>query len=313
MKTFDIVERTYGVVAENKPLGQNNILVWAHQKTPWMQGDVQSQLQEIKTTTMDANGVKRETRARTDTAIEAIWRPTDSNWATAPDVQRGEVVELLRYADTDAYYWRERGDAAPRRRLETKRLLVSANRTAGDPNPTTHYMLEISGHTGAINLTTSAANGELTTYAFTLNGKEGMASLSDGEGNEITISSKDKVIRARNQEGSLIEINEQDIGFFCLGNLALLAKQTIQLEAKNVVIKASQSIDATAKDISLNGIIHLNGPVVQDKTSSNYDVSLKGNVKTTEDVIAGNISLRQHPHDGVEKGNDNTGKPQGTV
>lgn len=309
MKNEDIVERTYGIVAENKPLGQNTILVWAYQKTPWMQGDVQSQLQQISTKWTDADGNKKEAKARTDVAIEADWRPNDSNWATAPDVQRGECIELLRYADSPVYYWRERGDGAVKRRLETKRLLVSANRTAGDPDPTTHYMLEISGHNGSINLTTSAANGEVSTYAVTLNGKEGMASLCDGEGNEFFIATKDKVVRMRNSDESMVELNEQDVALYCLNNMGIVAKNKIVMKANQLEFIAGESIKHTAPDIYLNGIMHFNGPIVQDTTSTNFDATFKGTLRTSEDMIAGNISLINHPHSGVEKGNDDTGKP----
>lgn len=329
MNNHDIVERTFGIVAENKPLGQNNILVWAHQKTPWMQGDVQSQLQKLTVESVDASGKKIEATAVTDTAIEAQWRPVDSSWSTAPDVQRGEVVELIRYADMNTYYWRERGDGAVARRLETKRLLVSANREAGIPSPDTHYMIEISGHTGAINITTSKANGEISKYHITLNGAGGAISLGDDEGNEFYLETKEKLIRTRNSSGSMVEMSDKKIGVFCLEDLILVGKEKIIMQAENILIEASENLeveagkrialtagerfDTTAPIIALNGAIQLNGPISQETTDSNYDATLKGTVTTTVDVIAAGVSLVKHPHKGVERGNDESGSPVPTA
>lgn len=320
MNESAIVERTYGIVAENKVLGQNSILVWPIQKTPWMQGDLQSNLQSVTANAVDASGKSIQAMARTDTAIEAQWEAPDSNWATAPDVQRGESVELFRYADQNVYYWRERGNGAAMRRLETKRMLVSANKTAGTPDPSTHYMLEISGHTGAINLTTAKSNGELAAYTFTLNGKGGMASLSDDVGQEIVLDTSKKVIRLRNEEETMIELNEQDIAISALGSIGVLGKETIKFQCKNfqaVVdetfsVDASTSFSVTSPNIYLNGAMHFNGPIVQDSSAAGgYDVSLKGTVKTTADVQAGNISLTGHAHDGVERGTGTSNKPVG--
>lgn len=328
MNTDDIVERTYGIVAENKVLGQNDILVWPYQKTPWMQGDVQGQLQKITVKSVDANGKKIESSANTDTVIEAKWRPGDSNWSTAPDVQRGEVVELIRYADMNTYFWRERGDGAAARRVETKRMLVSANKTSGEPNPNTHYMLEISGHTGAINITTSQANGEVSKYHITINATGGIISLGDAEGNEIYLSTKEKIIQLRNSDGSLVQVNEKDIGLWCLENMLLASKENIMLQAKNMkmvatetiemsagktmALEAGQRFDTTSPIIALNGAIQLNGPISQESTTSNYDATLKGTVRTTVDVVAAGVSLVKHPHPNVEKGNSDSDAPKAT-
>lgn len=325
MNNDDIVERTYGIVAENKVLGQNNILVWPHQKTPWMQGDVQSQMQKVTVKTVDGSGKKVEGTAVTSTAVEARWRPTDSSWSTAPDVQRGEVVELIRYADMNVYFWRERGDGSVARRLETKRLLVSANQTAGEPNPETHYMIEISGHTGAINISTSKANGEISAYHLTLNGKGGAISLGDSEGQEIFLETSTKTIRARNSSGTLVEINDKDLGLYCLENLVAVGKENIIMQAKNITVQAVENIrmdagkkmalsagerhDTTAPIIALNGAIQLNGPISQVSTDTDFDATLQGTLRAATDVIGGKVSLVNHPHSGVEKGNDNSGKP----
>lgn len=296
----DIIERTYGTVAENKTLGTNTIFVWLSQKTPWLQGDLQSQLQSVKTEFVDASGNKFSSTTNTDTVIEAQWQGPDSSWVTAPDVQRGEIVEIFRYADSSTYYWRERGDGNVKRRLETKRMMVSGSTTAGEPDPSTHYMIEVSGHTGAINISTPKSNGEVTTYSFTLNGKGGMASLSDGEGNEVILDSKNKIVRLRNSEGSLVELNEQDIAHYCLGNMGFYAKDTMKFVA-------GKSIVMETLDIYFNARLHLNGPIMQDAgTSESFDAVFRGEVKSLVNFSVGPVKLVGHVHFGVQRGGDPT-------
>lgn len=315
-----IVAHYYGMVAENKPLSTNNILVSPTQRTPWLSGDMQSNLQSVQVTTQDATGKAITATTNTDIVHEATWLPTDSNWTTAPDVQRGEIVEIIKFADKNQYYWRERGDGIATRRLETKRLMISGSTTAGDPSTDTHYMLEFSGHKGSVNLSTSKANGEVASYLVTLNGKNGMLSLRDDSGREVLIDSANDIIRLRNNNGSLVELNEQDIGIYALGNVGWINKGTADINAKNFFFRATEdinfiagkSINLTAPLITENGAIQLNGPISQvSSTSGGYDASFKGSITTVGDVKAvnGKVSLGNHLHDGVEKGNDTSNKP----
>lgn len=72
--------------------------------------------------------------------------------------------------------------------------------------------------------------------------------------------------------------------------------------------KITQKADAVylaAADIYLTGTIHLNGPIVQDpEQMSSTTATLIGPVNVTNDVVAGGVSLIEHPHDveGVEPG-----------
>lgn len=315
----NIVEQWYGMVAENKPLTTNNILVTPSQRTPWQQGALQSNMKTITTKSVDSAGKPFEAKAVTDTTHEATWLATDSNWTTAPDVQRGEIVEIIRFADKNQYYWRERGDGVVQRRLETKRMLVSGSATAqSNPGPKTHYMLEVSGHTGAINLSTPMSNGEFTTYLLSINGKGGMASLSDGLGNEILIDSKNKICRMRNESQSTFELNDQDVIITALGDLGFVVKGDFLVTAKNIdfvigqLIKMKAGVSATieAPDIFLNGRNHLNGPISQESSpTGDYTATMKGPFNVDKDVTAGGISTIDHLHDGIQRGNDKSNPP----
>lgn len=66
--------------------------------------------------------------------------------------------------------------------------------------------------------------------------------------------------------------------------------------------KISQQADAiylNAKDIYLGGgVIHLNGPIVQDpEEMTDTTAKFLGPMDVTKDVVAGGVSLMNHPHD----------------
>lgn len=322
-----IVEHFYGMVAENKPLSTNNILVSPSQRTPWLSGAMQSNLQSLNVSTTDAQGNKVTATANIDTVHEATWLPTDSSWTTAPDVQRGEIVEIIKFADKNQYYWRERGDGIAKRRLETKRLMISGSATAVAPSEDTHYMFEVSGHKGSINISTPMVNGEVASYLFTLSGKTGMASLSDNSGREIVMDSVNDIIRMRNNNGTLFELNEQDVGIYALGNVGWINKGTADISAKNFFFHATEdinftagkninftaangSVTTTAENIIENGVIQLNGPISQTSSpNGDYTASFKGAVNSEKDFAAKGISLVGHLHKLVKSGTDNSGGP----
>ncbi|WP_237929983.1 phage baseplate protein [Buttiauxella sp. S19-1] len=79
---------------------------------------------------------------------------------------------------------------------------------------------------------------------------------------------------------------------------------TITVEPGKITEKAD-AIHMEAKDIYLKGIIHMNGPIVQDPGEmTSTTATFIGPMNVTDDVVAGGVSLIGHPHDveGVEPG-----------
>ncbi|UQT03115.1 putative structural protein [Serratia phage vB_SmaS-Totoro] len=321
----DIASKFFGIVAENKPLTTNNIMVWPVEIAPWMQGAIRSNPQTLEIEGKDSRGNPVHVKTFTDTVIEAEWRGTDSSWTTAPDVQRGEVVEIIRYADQNKYYWRERGDQINLRRGETKRLMVSGNLNANgeEPNPDTHYMMEISGHGKGITLSTSQANGEVAKYHLNINGGNGLISLADDQGQEFYLNTKEKRVRMCNSDGTLVEIREKDILMNAEEDIGIVAGGNILMACRNLNLQAEERIDmeagneanVTAQKISLNGLIALNGPIIQEKSSTgDFTAQMKGPLNV-EDVVkakdfelsSGGITLKYHGHKDVQNGTGESG------
>ncbi|AGX01910.1 baseplate assembly protein [Erwinia phage PhiEaH1] len=311
-----------GVVAENKPLSTNNILFTPLEKTPLMQGDLMANAQQIKVEGTDASGNKFQAQANTDAAMEATWLPSDANRDTAPDVMRGEKVFIYRYADGKTYFWREMNTDRKLRRGETIRWSASATL---DPNGTgevtedTHYLFELSGHTGAINLLTSQANGEKSRYQFTIDGKGGLILLGDGEGNRFSLDTVNTVVQLMNAMETVLQLNQRDFlvaadedGVMQFARMLIDLKQNGTIQAKDFIkILGGKRIELEAIDILLNGILHLNGPIVQDDgVAGGYVAQMKGPLTVEKEGTFNNVTVSGHDHD--ETGSRTKKPNQGT-
>ncbi len=295
-----------GVVSENKPLDTDNILFIPLEKTGMMQGEVVSNPQGINLDGVDAGGNPFNTQAKTDSSFEAEWMPEDSFRDTSPDVQRNEQVWIYTYADTGKYFWREKRDQKKKRRKETVRLSASASSDAGEFSIDSHYYMEISGHKGSINLQTSKANGEKSNYQFTIDAMNGQIILGDAEANRFSIDTVNSIVQLMNALETAIQLNGRDLlmnapenGIMSFADMLIKIQNTGTIDAGDILeLVAGTKIMLSAPDILLNGVTHLNGPIVQDEgAEGGYNASLKGPLHVDKDVIANGVSTSQHDHD----------------
>ncbi|HAX1805507.1 TPA: phage baseplate protein, partial [Escherichia coli] len=76
--------------------------------------------------------------------------------------------------------------------------------------------------------------------------------------------------------------------------------------APEEIRQKSKAVYLEADDIFLNGKIHLNGPIVQDKAQmKDTTASLIGPLKVEKDAVINGVSASGHSHDvtGVQSGN----------
>lgn len=72
---------------------------------------------------------------------------------------------------------------------------------------------------------------------------------------------------------------------------------SITVEPGKITEKAD-AIYLEGKDIYLKGVLHLNGPIVQDEGEmGETTATFIGPMNVTNDVVAGGVSLMNHPHD----------------
>lgn len=174
----------------------------------------------LKGETIEINGiVARE--------LECQWLPTDDNRLTAPDIRRGELLEIWRLGDTDQYYWRSMGITNGLRALESVIFAWSATPELGGYglDLSKCYMLSVSAHDKHFTIQTSKANGELYAYTFQINTAESAVYLTDDNDNFFELDSKEKRLQLKNVDGSFVKVEKKFI--------ELNADEYINLKVKN--------------------------------------------------------------------------------
>jgi len=127
--------------------------------------------------------------------IKARWLPDgDTNRLEPPTVCKGETVRLLRYSDTDVYYWTTLYNQLELRKLEKRTMVVSNKASILVPveDLLKHsYYTTVDTINKIVHLHTSTTDGEYTSYDITIDTKEGMLEITDGKGNRIFLESQD--------------------------------------------------------------------------------------------------------------------------
>lgn len=205
-----------GHVAENKALMSKTVLVTPSEWMTMRDGELTSSPTSMTYKTVDQDGVEDQGGMLTDNTILATWHPASSNRLTAPDVRRGERVEILQAADDDKYYWRPMGLDDHLRKLETIIVGISATQDEGatELKPENMYWIEFSSHSKKVALSTSKANGEPFLYEFFFDTATGTVTLKDDIGNFIFMNSKEKLLHLQNAMGAFLKLSLKDILMF---------------------------------------------------------------------------------------------------
>ena len=219
-----------GVVAENKLLTSNDILVTPIEQLPMLDGEIKSNPTKIESSGIDSSGNAYQSSALVDQTVKAEWLPlSDGNRLTAPDVRRGAKVHLYRYGDTDKIYWVCEGTDLKLRKLETVVWGISATtdeKTASNTKENM-YWIEMSSHSKTITLHTSKKNGEFCTYSCQFNLVHGRFLLTDDLGNEFDFNSRDTQLSFKNADGTEFELNKENIFGKANGSIHLKAGKSM--------------------------------------------------------------------------------------
>lgn len=218
--------------AENKALRSTKLKVYNHEKMSMADGELADRTDTVEYKGVDAQGQAVQGTGFMGQTYEAEWLPT-GNRKTAPDVRRGERIELWQYADNDKYYWRCLNLDEHLRRLETIVIGINANPTETQDglNPEDMYFMEFSSHTKMITLSTSKKNGEFCTYDLQLNMAEGRVVLQDDLNNQALFDSKETNIHWHNALGAMLELNKKDINAFAPNNIKAEATNNVNIKA----------------------------------------------------------------------------------
>lgn len=275
-----------GIVAANKELDSKEIEVVATEMFPMYGGEITDNVSNIETKGESADGTNYESKLKATVSIKATWLPMHgSNRITAPDVRRGEIVQLYQFGDVDKYYWATLKDDLHLRKLETV-IWAFSNTSKEDQKPTydSTYFVEVSTHKSLIHLHMSDSNGEVTTYDMQFNGKEGYVVLQDGIGNYIKLSSLDKQFHVETAEGSFVDLTGGNLHIKLSGKYTLEAPETVETTNRTQTGNATVNGDTTTTGMHTTAA--LSTKAGSGGTTATFDgpVQFNASVSSTSDI-----------------------------
>jgi hypothetical protein len=219
-----------GIVTEVKDRQSDYIKVSPIEDITMGNGKLSEDTRQYDIKVPDARGVKQADTLKGDSAIVAKWVPLGhSNRITAPDVVPGETVVLLRFADTDSYYWTTIFREPTLRRLETVNYgFCDLPSGMGAFDKDSSYYAEVSTHDKYIHIHTSKSDGEAFEYDIIIDTGRGTVSIDDNSGNSIKLDSN-------------------------AGSADVATNNTISLKSPSVTIDAS--------NVEVNGTLKVSGSI----------------------------------------------------
>lgn len=215
------VKKFRGKVTHNyDPKNGNVVFVTPVELIPLSTGHLLDNPLGMKVKYTDATGRTGASRGTHNNNIPCIYYSSDTYRKTPPNVQRGEEVWIWLSGDGRTWYWEPcNKDSLSARRLETVVQGVNADKPTGKDSKQlgsqNMYYTETSSENQTYTVSTSAANGEVTTYLIQINGKKGSMILQDGMGNIIEINSSQGLVWLKNQCGTTVKLDKNNIEMKC--------------------------------------------------------------------------------------------------
>lgn len=191
LKPFSI-----GIVIEDKQRGSDLVKISPMEQLAFQKGDMTSDKRQYQANTPNAAGVKQASQIEGSNFIVAKWFAQNStNRLSAPDVYKGESVQLYRFADTDEYYWTAMFREPTLRKLETMLVGCSNNPGGGAFTRDSSYYAEVSTHDSRVAIHTAQSNGEPYGYDIVIDAAQGVITIMDTVNNTITLDSRTNTIQ----------------------------------------------------------------------------------------------------------------------
>lgn len=213
-----------GILAENKDLGSKMIKVTPIEQLPMLDGEIKANPTALVTSGQNSEGTAYQSKTISDNWIPATWRG-ETNRRTAPNVRRGERVEIYQAANSGKYYWKSCGDDDHLRKLETVVYTYSGTPNEGEDSTANGncYFMEISTHEKLVTFQTSQKNGEPYLYTIQINAAEGIVTVTDDVGNFWEINTPETRITFKNADGTYVTLDKQDINGYAPQNITMTA------------------------------------------------------------------------------------------
>ena len=243
-----------GIVAADKKLKSKFINVFPIELLPFHEGEITDDHINIERKGVDADGKPYNITLQRGMVIKAEWK-NESNRIDAPNVMKGEQVELWTAGDSNKYYWVAMGRDDHLRRGESVTWAVNASDSSQvgdielkDDNTYSFTVDSINKH---ITVRTSKDNGEPTVYTLQMDCKNGHFTINDDLGNIIQLDSVESSITLANKDNTQVTLNKKTI--------KIIAEDLIKLNANAITLDAGM--------ITFNGNVTFKGPVTGTKAT----------------------------------------------
>lgn len=306
-----------GTVANTKQTNTHEVFVYLPSLFPMSDGGISAVSEQVKKDSVNSHNERVSSDTLRSNTILATWKDFgSSNRISAPDVREGSKVAIYQATGQNEYYWTQHGLNAETMRLETITYGWQANPELAENTPfdiKNFYTLNISTHEGKINLRTSQMNGEATVFELLFDMMKGKVMLGGKEKNFLVFDDMAHALTYMNAEGSVFQVNKENITVFCKDTINLTAEKKIDILTKQLNVECESATFKIKKDWNIfcpttNVTGNWNQTGKLDVTGTIHST---GNITSDADIIAGSISLKKHIHAGVKSGGDMTDVPAG--
>lgn len=279
-----------GKVIEHKKLGSNDIEVIPFDEQPHQQGALVADIEQSTATGTDARGATYSSTMSTSKAITATWKGNGDNRVTAPDVRRGEWVELFEYHDTQKVYWQAiSGDHSKRRKEKvTYRFSMTDDESTDESTDENSITVDHDGDQGMTTIKVPSVDGKAP-VTFQMNSKQGTACMLVGEGNFVQIEEDGDTITSQNAAGSYAILEGDNIRTNCAKEKKYTTGTT-QWTNENAFGLDTDTLDVTSKStMTYNAQADWSVTTMANANITGIAVSLTGS--TNISLAAPSISL----------------------
>lgn len=280
-----------GIVAENSLFGkERTILVVPITQTPNMKGKLEYVPYKITTNGVNAKGMAYTDTITSSSALTAVWYTDGGNRITAPQMRKGERVELFRFEGDSVIYFTQCNFDRNLKLQEAQTDSWAAKKQSDykdivESTAFNTYSRTIDGTNGFMEYRLSEANGEISPWLFRMDAKKGVMYITDLKKNIIEIDTAKTIITIENADGSKVVLDKQVINIYAPDTINIEAGKTINIKAPDINVECT-NLNIRASDTQVKS-----DTFSQTSNTVNYNVSGSYTVDCPTITLKGQVSV----------------------
>ena len=272
-----------GTAAEDKFYNSNLLKVFVTELFPNLTGSLADQttkenvkIKQVKTKKNTI--INQDISVKTSNIITAEYFGIFTNRTFSPDIRKGEQVLLIKYLDTDHYYWISLGRDDKLRQLEKFRLAISdSQKKVKDLDEDNIYYIEMDTlHKKSIVIRTSKGDKEKFRYIIHIDAKTNSISIEDDDKNYIHLESDIPRIKCHNKNGCFTDINKDDIFINTIRDLRINVGRMLYIKADSMVSDIETVNQINSSNIDFNS---------DSFTTKSKVVGIDGSLKVSKTIV----------------------------